>query len=87
MLLKKADAITFGEVLRIVDGPLAPLPCLSKVAYRQCEGCIDETTCEVRRVFELVTSATRAVLDRATVADAIGTDDEELARFMIPRAA
>ncbi|RAI01937.1 transcriptional regulator [Acuticoccus sediminis] len=87
MLLRSADKITFGEVLRIVDGPLAPLPCLSKVAYRRCEGCTDEESCEVRRVFKLVTSATRAVLDRATIEDAITTDDDDLAQFMVSAAA
>ena len=41
-LLRPADQITFGEVLRVIDGPLAPLPCLSRMAYRRCEGCVDE---------------------------------------------
>ncbi len=82
MLLRPAGEITFGEVLRIVDGPLAPLPCLSKVAYRRCEGCLDEDTCEVRRVFEVVTTATRAVLDQATVADAISSNERTLNAFL-----
>ena len=38
-LLRPADTISFGEVLRIVDGPIAPLPCLSKIAYRRCDDC------------------------------------------------
>lgn len=70
-LLRPADKITFGEVLRIVDGPIAPLPCLSKIAYRRCEDCGPEASCEVRRVFSKVADATRAVLDKTTVADAI----------------
>ncbi|MBB4210414.1 BadM/Rrf2 family transcriptional regulator [Rhodothalassium salexigens DSM 2132] len=70
-LLKPADRITFGEVLRIVDGPLAPLPCLSRVAYRPCEDCDSEEACEIRRVFARVTEATRAVLDTTTLADAL----------------
>ena len=36
-LLKQADKVTFGEIVRIVDGPLASLPCLTRVAYRRCE--------------------------------------------------
>jgi Rrf2 family protein len=71
LLLKPADRITFGEVLRIIDGPIAPLPCLSRIAYRPCEGCPDEKTCEIRRVFGQVTEATRRVLDNCTLADAI----------------
>jgi Rrf2 family protein len=70
-LLRPADQITFGEVLRIIDGPIAPLPCLSRIAYRRCEGCPDERTCEIRRVFGRVAEATRGVLDSVTIADAI----------------
>lgn len=70
-LLRPADMISFGQVLRIVDGPIAPLPCLSKTAYRKCEDCTDEVNCEVRRVFAQVAEATRDVLDRTTIADAV----------------
>jgi Rrf2 family protein len=71
-LLRPADTISFGEVLRTIDGPIAPLPCLSKIAYRRCEDCKEEASCEVRRVFAQVADATRGVLDRTTIADAIG---------------
>jgi Rrf2 family protein len=71
-LLRPADTISFGEVLRIVDGPIAPLPCLSKIAYRRCQDCKEEASCELRRVFAQVAEATRGVLDRTTIADAIG---------------
>ena len=73
-LLRPADMITFGEVLRIIDGPIAPLPCLSKMAYRKCDDCGPETTCEVRRVFAKVAEATRNVLDKTTIADAIADE-------------
>jgi Rrf2 family protein len=71
LLLRPADRITFGEVLRIIEGPLAPLPCLSQMAYQRCDGCADERTCEIRRVFAKVAEATRGVLDNVTIADAI----------------
>ena len=48
-LLRPADQITFGQVLRIVDGPIAPLPCLSRIAYRRCADCRSEKNCEIRR--------------------------------------
>lgn len=70
-LLRPADVISFGEVLRIVDGPIAPLPCLSKMAYRRCDDCDEEASCEIRRVFARVAEATRDVLDRTTIADAL----------------
>ena len=71
VLLRPADKLTFGEVLRLIDGPIAPLPCLSKVAYRRCTDCQDETTCEIRHVFAHVVSAQREVLDHTTFADAV----------------
>ncbi|AXE66432.1 BadM/Rrf2 family transcriptional regulator [Hyphomonas polymorpha PS728] len=74
LLLRRPEAITFGEVLRIVEGPLAPLPCLSKMAYRRCDDCTDEKACRIRRVFADVAEATRKVLDSTTIADAIASD-------------
>ncbi len=74
LLLRRPETITFGEVLRIVDGPLAPLPCLSKMAYRRCEDCTDEKSCRIRRVFAGVAEATREVLDSTTIADALASD-------------
>lgn len=71
LLLKPADAITFGEILRIVDGPIAPLPCLSITAYRRCDDCDGEQSCEIRHVFARVADATRKVLFSTTIADAV----------------
>ena len=68
---RRPEEVTFGEVLRLIDGPIAPLPCLSRIAYERCEDCADEANCEVRRVFSSVADATRAVLDRTTLATAI----------------
>lgn len=73
-LLRPAEMITFGEVLRIIDGPIAPLPCLSKMAYRRCDDCGTEANCEVRKVLARVADATRAVLDSTTLADAIASE-------------
>jgi Rrf2 family protein len=70
-LLMPPDQITFGRVLRIVDGPIAPLPCLSRIAYRRCADCRTETACEIRRVFAKVADSARDVLDRTTIADAL----------------
>ena len=70
-LLKEPVEITFGSILRIIDGPIAPLPCLSKMAYRRCDDCKSEGNREIRRVFAEVADATRNVLDRRTIADAI----------------
>jgi Rrf2 family protein len=74
LLLRSPETITFGEVMRIIEGPLAPLPCLSKMAYRKCDDCTDEKSCRIRRVFAGVAEATRVVLDGTTIADAIASD-------------
>jgi Rrf2 family protein len=66
-----ADRITFGQVLRILDGPIAPLACLSATAYQRCADCQTEESCEIRRVFAKVADSTRQVLDRTTIADAL----------------
>ncbi len=73
-LLMPPDQITFGRVLRTIDGPIAPLPCLSRMAYKRCADCRSEATCEIRRVFARVAESARDVLDRVTIAQAI--DDE-----------
>src|SRR5258705_1700960 len=69
-LLRPADQITFGEVLRIVDGPIAPLPCLSRTAYRRCADCHSEKSCEVRRVFSAPAGDAQARSGPISLADA-----------------
>lgn len=71
MLLRQPQHIMFGEVLRLIDGPVAPLPCLSIIAYRQCDDCRDEASCEIRHVFGRVAIATRQVLDTTSLADSL----------------
>jgi Rrf2 family protein len=71
LLLRPAHEITFGEVLRMIDGPMAPLPCLSQTAYRKCDDCLSEAECEIRHVFARVAEATREVLFSATIADTL----------------
>ena len=70
-LLKPPGEITFGAILRLIDGPIAPLPCLSKIAYRRCDDCLNEESCEVRAVFNEVAIATRAILDRTSLEQAL----------------
>jgi Rrf2 family protein len=71
VMLRPPDTVTFGEVLRIFEGPLAPLPCLSRQSYRRCEDCISEANCEIRREFGRAYDASRRVLDERTLADAL----------------
>lgn len=71
VMLRPADTISFGEVLRLFEGPLAPLPCLSRQSYRKCEDCESEVRCEIRREFGRAYEASRQVLDSRTIADAL----------------
>jgi Rrf2 family protein len=61
--------ITFGEVIRALEGPLALVPCVSQTAYATCQECIDERTCGVRVAMRQVRDATAEILDRTTLAD------------------
>lgn len=71
-LLKTPEEIMFGEVVRIMDGPIAPLPCVSRTAYRRCDDCVDERNCALRRVFAATHKATLDILDHTSLADAMG---------------
>jgi Rrf2 family protein len=68
-LARPAARITIGDVLRILDGPLAPVACVSRTAYRRCDDCQDETACAVRAVMQEVRDAMAAILDNTTVGD------------------
>ncbi|WP_448207118.1 RrF2 family transcriptional regulator [Azospirillum sp. sgz302134] len=70
-LARPAAEITFGEVIRLIDGHLAPIPCASKYSFRPCEDCIDPATCSVRWLMVQVRDATAGVLDNQTLADAL----------------
>ena len=47
VLARRPGDITVGEIIRILEGPLALIPCVSKTAYRRCDECLDEQTCGV----------------------------------------
>ena len=61
--------ITVGEIIRLTDGPLAPVPCVSVTAYAPCTECKDEETCRIRSVMKEARDALAAVLDRRSLAD------------------
>ena len=68
---KAPAAITMGQVIRILDGPLAPLPCVSQTAYMKCQECKDEKTCGIRMVMKEVRDETARILDGTTLADVL----------------
>jgi Rrf2 family protein len=71
-LARSAEDISFGTVVRLMEGPLALLPCVSVTQYRRCADCADERTCELKKLFRAVRDSTAAILDDWTLADARG---------------
>ena len=68
MLAKPPDQITVASVIRMIDGPLAPLPCASETRFRKCDECIDIETCGTRIVMKEVRDAVAEILERTTLA-------------------
>ena len=69
LLIKDPAAIPLSELLRMIDGPIAPLTCLSRRAYQRCEDCADETTCRIRKVFAEVFWSYLVLIESLTLAD------------------
>ncbi len=73
VLLKKPAEVSISELLRTIDGPIAPLPCLSRRAYQRCEDCTDEDTCRIRKVFAEVFWSYLVMIDSLTLQDMLGS--------------
>ena len=68
---RPTNRISFAEVLRIIDGPLALSPCASRTAFRKCDDCDDETTCAIRKFLLKVRDSPASILENSTIAQAI----------------
>jgi Rrf2 family protein len=68
---RPAGKISFAEVIRAIDGPLALSPCASVTAYRRCADCVDEETCAIRKVLLAARDATASVLESRMIGDAV----------------
>ena len=69
MLTRPAENISVGEIVRLLNGPLAPIACASRTAYLACTDCPDEATCAVRLTMLEVRDAISAVLDAKSLRD------------------
>jgi Rrf2 family protein len=67
-LARSAKEITLGQIFRVLDGPVAPIKCVSQMAYEPC-GCPDEQTCGLRLVMSDVRNAVADILDNTSLAD------------------
>lgn len=86
-LARPAREITLGQIVRVLDGPLAPIRCVSQMAYARCV-CEDEKTCGLRLVMLDVRNAIADTLDSATLADVAARQRraESRARRIVRRA-
>ena len=82
-LAKPARLITIGAVVRVVDGPLAPIGCVSQSAYEPCT-CPDEAHCGLRMLMLDVRNAIAGILDRYTLADVVEITLRKLRRDDVP---
>jgi Rrf2 family protein len=67
-LARPAEEITLGQIFRVLDGPVAPIKCVSQMAYEPC-GCPDEETCGLRLAMSDVRNAIADILDNTSLAD------------------
>lgn len=74
-LARAPEEITFGDVIRATDGPLALVPCVSKNFYRRCNDCLDENTCVLRKVMAEARDKISEVLDQTSLADAVAQQE------------
>jgi Rrf2 family protein len=68
MLRLEPSRVNFAQVIRVIDGPIAPTPCVSLNFYVKCDDCKDEATCALRPVMEGVRDANLAVYESTTLA-------------------
>jgi Rrf2 family protein len=74
--LARAPAeISFGEVIRTLDGPIALVPCASINFYSKCGDCHDEQTCAIRRVLAVVRDTSAEILEGTSLADAAAFEE------------
>lgn len=82
-LARPAKSIPMGDIIRFIDGPLAPIGCVSQSAYEKCT-CPDEEHCGLRMLMLDVRNAIAGILDRHSLADVVDVTTRKLKRDGIP---
>ena len=83
-LAKPARDTSFAEVIRVIDGPLALAPCVSRLSFRKCDDCPDLATCSIREALLRARDATADVLEGYSLAEAAAGGGGEV--FHVGRA-
>jgi Rrf2 family protein len=73
-LSRPSHLISLGDIIRVIEGPLALVPCVSRTAYRRCTDCADEAACAIRHAMMRVRDETARILDGTSLADATAED-------------
>jgi Rrf2 family protein len=82
-LARPAGGILIGQVVRLIDGPLAPIGCVSQSAYEKCS-CPDETHCGLRMLMLDVRNAIANIVDRYSLADVVEVTLRKMRRDGVP---
>jgi len=72
VLARPPQEISFGEIVRVMEGPIALVPCASVNFYAKCGDCHDEETCAIRRAFSLLREQSATLLEGISLAEAAG---------------
>jgi len=83
MLARAASDIKIGQVVRAIDGPLAPIACASRSAYEPCSDCKSVKACAVRFTMVKVRDAVSEILDQMTVADMVAISEGRNVTHMV----
>jgi Rrf2 family protein len=86
-LVRPPDEVTVGSVIRLIEGPLAPLPCASETRFRKCDECIDVETCGTRMVMREVRDAIAKILGHTTLTMVCRRVDQNIQKKHGPEAA
>jgi Rrf2 family protein len=68
-LARSSNHITAADIVRVLDGPLGPVPCVCVANVGRCDDCRDEQTCVIRSIMQEVHDATAAILENISLAD------------------
>lgn len=71
MLNRAPRDIPLSDVVRMMDGPFAPVSCVSETAYAPCDDCRDEKTCEIRAVMKRVRDSIADIFENTSLADMV----------------
>ena len=74
VLARPAHLISLGEIIRVIEGPLALVPCVSRTAYRPCRDCKSAADCAIRHAMARVRDETARILDGTSLADATAVE-------------